>query len=64
MESETAVMEAVTALHGSKTIIIVAHRLTTVEHCDRIYRLEEGKITSQGSPAAMLTRHNRTLQSS
>ncbi|ABB24242.1 ATPase [Pelodictyon luteolum DSM 273] len=64
MESETAVMEAVTALHGSKTIIIVAHRLTTVEHCDRIYRLENGKITSQGSPAEMLTRHNRTLQSS
>ena len=43
--TERGVMQAVTALQGSKTILIVAHRLSTVEHCDRLYRLEQGKMT-------------------
>ena len=32
-----------------KTIIIVAHRLTTLKHCDRIYKLMNGKIVKSGS---------------
>ena len=40
--TEQGVMEAITALHGTKTILIVAHRLSTVKHCDRVYRLEAG----------------------
>ncbi|TCD48954.1 ABC transporter ATP-binding protein [Chlorobium sp. N1] len=52
--SETAVMDAIKALQGTKTVMIVAHRLTTVEHCDRIYRLEQGTIAAEGSPAMML----------
>ncbi len=43
--TEQGVMEAITALHGTKTILIVAHRLSTVEHCDRLYRLECGAMT-------------------
>ena len=42
--TEQGVMEAITALHGTKTILIVAHRLSTVEHCDRLYRLENGVL--------------------
>ncbi len=42
--TESAVMDAVRALHGHKTLIIVAHRLSTVEHCDRLFRLERGKL--------------------
>ena len=40
--TEQGVMEAITALHGTKTILIVAHRLSTVKHCDCVYRLEAG----------------------
>jgi ABC-type multidrug transport system fused ATPase/permease subunit len=52
--TEASVMQAVQALHGSKTILIVAHRLSTVEHCDRLYRLENGRLVEQGSPSTML----------
>jgi ABC-type multidrug transport system fused ATPase/permease subunit len=49
--TETDVMQAVTALHGSKTILIVAHRLSTVAHCDRLYRLEQGRISAESTPS-------------
>ncbi len=52
--TETGVMNAVMALHGKKTIIIVAHRLTTVEHCDYLYRLEQGRVVEKGEPMKML----------
>lgn len=53
-ETEAGIMEAVTALHGQKTIVIVAHRLSTVEHCDRLYRLEAGRVVQEGAFADML----------
>ena len=43
-ETETAIMEAVDALHGQKTLVIIAHRLRTIENCDIIYEVKEGKI--------------------
>jgi ATP-binding cassette, subfamily B, bacterial PglK len=54
IETEVDVMKAVMALHGQKTIIIVAHRLSTVEHCDRLFRLGQGKIVETGTPAEIL----------
>lgn len=44
-ETETAIMEAIDSFHGKKTLIIIAHRLRTIENCDLIYRVEDGKIT-------------------
>jgi ABC-type multidrug transport system fused ATPase/permease subunit len=44
----------VSALHGTKTIIIIAHRLTTVENCDRLYRLAEGRVAEEGTPQDIL----------
>lgn len=41
-ETETAVMESIDALQGNKTLIIVAHRLTTIRNCDRIYEIADG----------------------
>ncbi len=43
-ETEAAIMESIHALHGEKTMIIIAHRLTTIEECDMVYRVENGKI--------------------
>jgi ABC-type multidrug transport system fused ATPase/permease subunit len=52
--TESGVMDAVTALQGEKTILIVAHRLSTVERCDRLYRLKRGKVVAEGPPSGML----------
>jgi ABC-type multidrug transport system fused ATPase/permease subunit len=52
--TERGVMQAVAALHGSKTIVIVAHRLSTVEQCDRLYQLERGRVVAEGTPAELL----------
>jgi ABC-type multidrug transport system fused ATPase/permease subunit len=52
--TESGVMEAVKELRGSKTLIIVAHRLSTVEYCDYIYRIEKGKVTEAGKVAEVL----------
>jgi len=43
-EVEAAIMEAIDMLSGTKTLIIVAHRLTTVKNCDRAYRISDGKV--------------------
>lgn len=46
-DTEAAVMEAIEALHGKVTMIVVAHRLSTIEKCDKVYRVEDGKVTRQ-----------------
>ncbi|MDA9176254.1 hypothetical protein N9O95_04125 [Alphaproteobacteria bacterium] len=47
--TETAVMEAVKKLQREKTVIIIAHRLSTSKICDTIFLLEKGKIAGQGT---------------
>jgi ABC-type multidrug transport system fused ATPase/permease subunit len=54
--TEHGVMQAVQALQGSKTVIIVAHRLSTVEYCDRLYRIEDSRITEEGTFAEVVQR--------
>lgn len=46
--TEQGVMDAVGALRGEKTLLIVAHRLSTVAHCDRLFRLEGGRVVAEG----------------
>ena len=43
-ETEAAVMEAVNSFHGKKTMVIIAHRLNTIEKCDLIYEVKNEKI--------------------
>lgn len=47
IETENAVMEAIDMLHDEKTLIIVAHRLTTIQNCDVVYEISEGKAVLQ-----------------
>ncbi len=44
-ETEKEVMQAVNEMHGSKTILIIAHRLSTLEKCDEVFKLENGSIS-------------------
>jgi ABC-type multidrug transport system fused ATPase/permease subunit len=46
-DTEAAIMESINRLHGRKTLIIIAHRLQTIEKCDMVYRVEDGKITKE-----------------
>ncbi|MCR6664770.1 MAG: ABC transporter ATP-binding protein/permease [Methyloversatilis sp.] len=62
--TEAEVMKSVAALHGRKTIVIVAHRLSTVEQCDRLCRLESGQVVQSGRPAEVLDQLVRTADAS
>ena len=42
-DTEKAIMDSINRLHGKKTLIIIAHRLQTIEKCDMVYRVEDGK---------------------
>jgi ABC-type multidrug transport system fused ATPase/permease subunit len=55
IDTEKGVMAAVNALHGTKTLIIVAHRLTTVADCDTLYRLDKGRVVQSGTFAEVIT---------
>lgn len=46
-ETEAAIMESINSLHGKKTMVIIAHRLQTIEGCDIVYRVSDGKIVKE-----------------
>ncbi len=44
-DTEAAIMDSINRLHGRKTLVIIAHRLQTIEKCDMIYSIGDGKAT-------------------
>lgn len=46
-DTEAAIMESINSLHGKKTLVIIAHRLQTIEKCDMVYRVEGGKAARE-----------------
>jgi ABC-type multidrug transport system fused ATPase/permease subunit len=56
--TEKRFMEAINKLKRDKTIIIVAYRLSTVSNCDKIFKIENGRITSEGIPSKILNNFN------
>jgi len=54
LDTEMSVMKSVNSLHGQKTIIVVAHRMSTLSNCDKIYKLSNGEIISEGTPDKMI----------
>jgi subfamily B ATP-binding cassette protein MsbA len=55
-ESERLVQDALQKLMQGRTTLIVAHRLSTIEHADRVIVMERGRIVEQGAPAELLKR--------
>jgi ATP-binding cassette subfamily B protein len=53
-QTEVDVMEAIEGLSKDLTIVMIAHRLSTVQRCDRVIRLEQGQIAQDGKPADVL----------
>ena len=53
-QTEVAVMEAIEGLSKELTILMIAHRLSTVQRCDRVIRLEQGQIAHDGKPVDVL----------
>ena len=53
-ETENIVMQSIQGLSRNLTIVMIAHRLSTVKRCDRIIQLSNGKVVLQGTPEHVL----------
>jgi len=53
-KNEKAIQQTISRLRGKQTLLIVAHRLTTVESCDIIYQFNQGKVEKKGLPNEIL----------
>lgn len=60
--SEGAIQDTIGALKGRKTLIIVAHRLKTVEKCDSLVWLEAGRIKIVDAPESVLCEYEKSLR--
>ena len=58
VENETKVQGALSRLLAGKTVLVIAHRMRTVEAADKIVVLTEGKVAEEGSPAELLAKEN------
>ena len=61
-QTEKAVMEAVNNLGKSITIIIIAHRLSTLKKCDKIFLLEKGEVKDQGTFEKIIKTNENSLK--
>lgn len=61
-ETEASVMQAIEGLGRELTIVLIAHRLSTLQGCDVIYRLDKGRIVSVGGYDDILASHGATLE--
>jgi len=61
-ETEAGIMEAVEKLSGEKTLIMIAHRLTTVKNCDCLYLMERGKVVDQGRYEELCARNEEFMR--
>ena len=56
MENETKVQEALSRLLAGKTVLVIAHRMRTVEAADKIVVLADGRVAEQGSPSELMAK--------
>ncbi len=53
VENETKVQSALSRLLSGKTVLVIAHRMRTVEAADKIVVLKDGRVVEQGSPSKL-----------
>ncbi len=58
VENETKVQGALSRLLAGKTVLVIAHRMRTVEAADKIVVLADGKVAEEGSPAELLSKED------
>ncbi len=58
VENETKVQGALSRLLAGKTVLVIAHRMRTVENADKIVVLSEGKVVEEGAPGELLARED------
>lgn len=58
MATEAEISDAINKLRGVKTMVVIAHRLSTVRHCDRIFFMKEGSIVDSGTFEELMVRNN------
>jgi ABC-type multidrug transport system fused ATPase/permease subunit len=55
--TEKSIMEAISDFSGKKTILLIAHRFTTIQQCDMIYFIDKGRVIDQGTYEALMARN-------
>lgn len=58
MATEAEISDAINKLRGSKTMVVIAHRLSTVRHCDRLFFMKEGAIVDSGTFDELMVRNS------
>ena len=62
MGTEKAIMQTIEGLRGQLTMVMVAHRLSTVASCDRLVWMEKGRIRAAGQPETILPLYRQSLE--
>ena len=57
--TEKTIMDSIQGFLGKKTLILIAHRLTTIKKCDEIFMMENGKIVDQGKYEYLLSNNEK-----
>ncbi|MBR2699392.1 MAG: ABC transporter ATP-binding protein [Clostridia bacterium] len=55
-ETQATIRDAIENMHGKRTVVMIAHRLSTVVNCERLFYLENGKVLASGTHAELLER--------
>jgi ATP-binding cassette subfamily B protein len=61
-ETERAVVDSIARYRGDITVVLVSHRLKTVEHCDIVYQFADGRLVAQGTLQELLSNNVRFRQ--
>ncbi len=56
-ESESAIQAALASMHGRVTVVLIAHRLNTIQHADKVLLIEEGKVIDSGKFKELIARN-------